>query len=162
MILIFPFFFKEFDSRKKPSDDIPYEIVVREKLSKPDDDTTPKIELKPKEYLELAKKKGLKVSEDDLFVKSSTIEKKSKDDTRHWKHLKYPYRTDQLLDVFQELMFLYSVEAELARRERETALDQDVKKLEKRLSELEKTMKDETLREVKRSAERRKVKKDDK
>ena len=151
---------REFDSRKIPSD-IPYEIVVRDKLSKSDDDTTPKIELKPKEYLELAKKKGLKVSEDDLFAKRSTMEKKSKDDTKHWKHLKDPYRTDQLLDVFQELILLYSVEAELARRERETALDQDVAKLEKRLAELEKTIKDEKLREVKRSAERRKVKKDD-
>jgi len=152
---------REFDSRKMVSEDIPYEIVVRDKLSKPDDDATPKIELKPKEYLELAKKKGLKVSEDDLFVKRSTMEKKSKDDTRHWKNLKDPYRTDQLIDVFQELMLLYSVEAELARREREIALDQDVAKLEKRLVELEKTMKDEKLREVKRSAERRKVKKDD-
>lgn len=150
---------REFDSRKKITEDIPYEIVVRDKLAKPDDDATPKIELKPKEYLELAKKKGLKVSEDDLFVKRSTIEKKTKDDTRHWKNLKDPYRTDQLLDVFQELILLYSVEAELARRERATALDQDVAKLEKKLAELEKTLKDEKLREVKRSAERRKVKK---
>ena len=151
---------REFDSRKKVSEDIPYEIVVRDKLSKPEDDDTPKIELKPKEYLELAKKKGLKISKDDIFTKSSTMEKRSKDDIRHWKNLKDPYRTGQLLDVFQELMLLYSVEAELARRERETALDQDVAKLEKRLAELEKTLKDEKLLEVKRSVERRKVKKD--
>jgi len=158
---IMPSVDREFDSRKQSSADIPYEIVVREKLAKPDDDSTPKIQLKPAEYLELAKKKGLKISEEDLFPKRSTIEKKSKEDTRHWKHLKDPYRTDQLVEVFQELILLYTVEAEISKREREVAHGKDIQRLESRLEKLEKTLKDEKLREVKNSAERRKGKKDD-
>ena len=158
---IMPSVDKEFDSLTQSPEDIPYEIVVREKLAKSDDDTTPKIEVKPAKYLELAKKKGLKISVDDLHPKRSTMEKSIKEDTKHWKHLKDPYRTDQLIDVFQELILLYNVEAEITRRERETVHEREIKNLERRLAELEKAMKDEKLRAVKQSAERRKGKKDD-
>jgi len=152
---------REFDSRKQTFEDIPYDIVVREKLAKSDDNATPRIETKVADYIELAKKKSLKVSAEVLSRKPSTMEKKSEDDTKHWRYLKDPYRTDQLFEVFQELILLYTVEAEISRREREATLDLDVSKLEKQLIELEKTMKDEKLREDKRSAERRKGKKDD-
>ena len=148
---------REFDSRRKNfEEDIPSEIVVKEKLAKSDDDTTPKIEVKPAKYMELAKKKGLKVSEEDLNVKRSTMEKKTKTDPKHWKYLKEPFRTDLLFEVFQELILLYTVEAEIARRERELAEERDIKRLAKRVKDLEKTMKDEKLREVKKSAAQKK------
>ncbi len=143
---------REFDSRKQNADkDIPYEIVVREKLAKTDDDATPEIETKVADYMELAKKKGLKVSEEDLLVKSSTMEKKNIASPKHWKYLKDMFRTDQLFDVFQEMILLYTVEAEISRREREVSQARDIGRLEKRLEELEKTMNDEQLQHVKTS-----------
>ncbi len=143
---------REFDSRKqKTNEEIPYDIVVREKLAQSDNDTTPKIETKVADYMELAKKKGLKISEDDLSVRSSTMEKKNIASPKHWKYLKDVFRTDQLFEVFQEMILLYSVEAEISRRERENSQTRDITRLESRLEELEKTMNDEKLRHVKTS-----------
>lgn len=141
---------REFDSRKqKAGEEIPYDIVVREKLAQSDNDTTPKIETKVEDYMELAKKKGLKISAEDLSVKSSTMEKKNIASPKHWKHLKDIFRTDQLFEVFQEMILLYTVEAEISRREREDSQARDFTRLERRLEELEKTMNDEKLRHVK-------------
>ena len=151
---------REFDSRKKNTDgDIPYEVVVRELLAQPDDDTTPKIVTKVADSMELAKKKSLKVSEEDLFVKPSTMEKKNIGSSKHWKHLKDPYRTDQLFEVFQELILLYTVEAEISRRERDVVQTKDIERLERRQEVLEKIMKDDKLRHVKSTVNKMKAKK---
>ncbi|MCK4973598.1 MAG: hypothetical protein KAS52_09770, partial [Candidatus Heimdallarchaeota archaeon] len=151
---------REFDSRKKNTDgDIPYEVVVRELLAQPDDDTTPKIVTKVADSMELTKKKSLKVSEEDLFVKPSTMEKKNIGSSKHWKHLKDPYRTDQLFEVFQELILLYTVEAEISRRERDVVQTKDIERLERRQEVLEKIMKDDKLRHVKSTVNKMKAKK---
>ena len=150
---------REFDSRKQSLGEKPYEVTVKEKLTKQSDDTTPKTAVKTEEYIQKAKEKGLEVSEEDLFVKPSTMEKKNIGRSKHWKYLKDPYRTDQLFEVFQELILLYTVEAEISRRERDVVQTKDIERLERRQEELEKIMKDETLRHVKSTVNKRKAKK---
>ncbi|MCE7742807.1 MAG: hypothetical protein GOP50_10170 [Candidatus Heimdallarchaeota archaeon] len=140
---------REFDSRKSSIENKPYEVILKEKLAKTADTSTPKTKMKPDEYIQNMKKTGKKITEEDLHVKPSTMEKKNIDSPKHWKYLKDIFRTDQLFEVFQELILLYTVEAELSRRERETAQERDFERLEKRLEELEKTMTDEKLRHVK-------------
>ncbi|MCE7748728.1 MAG: hypothetical protein GPJ51_10030 [Candidatus Heimdallarchaeota archaeon] len=156
---IMPSVDREFDSRKGSIESKPREVTVKEKLAKPDDEVTPKTEMKTDEYLQKVKEKGLEVSEEDLFVKPSRMEKKNKDSSKHWKYLKDIFRTDQLFEVFQELILLYTVEAELSRREREVIQARDFERLENRLEELEKIMKDEKLRHVKKSVNEKKAKK---
>ncbi len=156
---IMPSVDREFDTRKQSLGEKPYEIIVKEKLAKPSDDITPKTDVKTEEYIQKAKEKGLEVSGEDLFVKPSTMEKKNIKGPKHWKHLKDIYRTDQLFEVFQELILLYTVEAEISRRERDVVQTKDIERLERRQEELEKIMKDETLRHVKSTVNKRKAKK---
>ncbi|MCK5409467.1 MAG: hypothetical protein KAJ30_04320, partial [Candidatus Heimdallarchaeota archaeon] len=106
-----------------------------------------------------AKEKGLEVSGEDLIVKPSTMEKKNISSPKHWKHLKDPYRTDQLFEVFQELILLYTVEAEMSRRERDVVQTKDIEILERRQEELEKIIKDDKLQHVKSTANKMKAKK---
>jgi len=146
---IMPSVDREFDSRKQRLGEKPYEVMVKEKLAKPSDEVTPKKDMKTEEYIQKAKEKGLEVSAEDLSVKPSTMEKKNIGSPKHWKHLKDIFRTDQLFEVFQELILLYTVEAEISRREREDSQARDFTRLERRLEELEKTMNDEKLRHVK-------------
>jgi predicted GNAT family acetyltransferase len=115
--------------------------------------------MKTEEYIQKAKEKGLEVSDEDLFVKPSTMEKKNITSPKHWKYLKDIYRTDQLFEVFQELILLYTVEAEISRREREVVQSMDIERLEKKQIELEKIMKDDTLRHVKSTVNKMKAKK---
>ena len=156
---IMPSVDREFDSRKQSLEEKPYEVIVKEKLTKPSDEATPKTEMKTEEYIQKAKEKGLEVSAEDLYVKQSTMEKKNKTGPKHWKHLKDVYRTDQLFEVFQEMILLYTVEAEISRREREVVQTKDIERLERRQEELEKIMKDETLRQVKTTVNKKKAKK---
>ncbi len=147
---IMPSVDKEFDSRKQSLGEKPFEVIVKEKLAKPSDEVTPKADMKTEEYLQKAKEKGLEVSAEDLSVKPSTMEKKNITSPKHWKHLKDIFRTDQLFEVFQELILLYTVEAEISRREREVVQTKDIERLERRQEELEKIMKDDKLRHVKK------------
>jgi hypothetical protein len=156
---IMPSVDKEFDSRKQVLGEKPYEVIVKEKLTKPSDDVTPKKDMKTEEYIQKAKEKGLEVSGEDLIVKPSTMEKKNISSPKHWKHLKDPYRTDQLFEVFQELILLYTVEAEMSRRERDVVQTKDIEILERRQEELEKIIKDDKLQHVKSTANKMKVKK---
>ncbi len=156
---IMPSVDKEFDSRKQSLGEKPYEVVVKEKLAKSSDEVTPKTDMKTEEYIQKAKEKGLEVSDEDLFVKPSTMEKKNITSPKHWKYLKDIYRTDQLFEVFQELILLYTVEAEISRREREVVQSMDIERLEKKQIELEKIMKDDTLRHVKSTVNKMKAKK---
>ncbi|MHA1483664.1 MAG: hypothetical protein ACTSQA_09575 [Candidatus Heimdallarchaeaceae archaeon] len=135
---IMPSVDREFDSRKQVLGEKPYEVIVKEKLTKPSDDVTPKKDMKTEEYIQKAKEKGLEVSGEDLIVKPSTMEKKNISSPKHWKHLKDPYRTDQLFEVFQELILLYTVEAEMSRRERDVVQTKDIEILERRQEKLEK------------------------
>ena len=88
------------------------------------------------------KKTEVQKAAENLNTKASTMEKKPKEDKKHWTNLKSPFRTDQLLDVFQELFQLYAIEAELSRRERELSQERDVDQLQKKVEELENTLKD--------------------
>ena len=115
--------------------------------------------MKTEEYIQKAKEKGLEVSGEDLIVKPSTMEKKNISSPKHWKHLKDPYRTDQLFEVFQELILLYTVEAEMSRRERDVVQTKDIEILERRQEELEKIIKDDKLQHVKSTANKMKAKK---
>ncbi|MHA1465564.1 MAG: hypothetical protein ACTSQ2_10780 [Candidatus Heimdallarchaeaceae archaeon] len=142
---------REFDSRKQSLGEKPYEVEVKEKLTKPSDEITPKTDMKAEEYIQKAKDKGLEVSAENLSVRPSTMEKKNITSPKHWKHLKDIFRTDQLFEVFQELILLYTVEAEISRREREVEQTRDIERLERRQEELEKTMNNEKLRHVKTS-----------
>ena len=156
---IMPSVDREFDSRKQVLGEKPYEVIVKEKLTKPSDDITPKKDMKTEEYIQKAKEKGLEVSGEDLIVKPSTMEKKNISSPKHWKHLKDPYRTDQLFEVFQELILLYTVEAEMSRRERDVVQTKDIEILERRQEELEKIIKDDKLQHVKSTANKMKAKK---
>ncbi len=146
---IMPSVDQEFDSRPLVTEDKSYDVILAEKLAKPEDKITPKTNLTTLEYLQKAKKKDVEQIAENLATKPSTMEKKPKDNSKHWVHLKTPFRTDQLLDVFQELFQLYAVEAELSRRERMSDQERDLEQLEKRLEEIEKTMKDEKLYHIK-------------
>lgn len=157
---IMPAVDREFDSRKVELKKT-LEGKLKQKLAKPEDDVTPKTKQKVDKYIQKLKEEGVEITEEEEKTIRSTMEKRSDESRRHWQNIKEPYRTDQLIDVFNEMMTLFSVSAEIARRERESTLELNVSKLEKRLAELEKTLKDEKLREAKRSAERRKGKKDD-
>ena len=146
---IMPSVDQEFDSRPIVTEDKSYEVILAEKLAKPKDKTTPKTEVTTLEYLQKTKKSDVQKAAENLSIKPSTIEKKPKDEAKHWMHLKTPFRTDQLLDVFQELFMLYTVEAELARRDRVSIEERNIERLEKRLEELEKTLKYEKLYHIK-------------
>ncbi|MHA1223064.1 MAG: hypothetical protein ACTSP3_07380 [Candidatus Heimdallarchaeaceae archaeon] len=68
---------------------------------------------------------------------------KPKDKTTPRTAIKDPYRTDQLIDVFFELMILFEVLAEISRRERESIQEKELEKLAKKVEELEKRLSDE-------------------
>lgn len=140
---IMPSVDQEFDSRKIVTEDKSYDVLLAEKLAKPEDKATPKTNITTLEYIKKAKKSKVEQTVENLSSKRSTIEKKIEDNLKHWQNLKQPYRSEQFLDVFQELFQLNMVEAELARRERESVEERDIYRLEKRLEDLEKTMKDE-------------------
>ena len=158
---IMPSVDREFDSRKLGLGEKPYEVVVKEKLAKTDDTTTPKTDVKIDEYIKKLKEEGVEISEEEETLIRSTMEKRNDGKQRSWANLKDIFRTDQLFDVFQEMILLYTVEAEIARRDRETSMERKIEKLEKQAKELEKSLTDEKLRKVKRSSARRKGKKDD-
>ena len=142
---IMPSVDNEFDSRPIVTENSSYEVILAEKLAKPEDKSTPKTNVTTLEYIQKAKESGVQLKVENLGPKPSTIEKKPKDESKHWHQIKNPFRTDQLLDVLQELFMLYSVEAELARRVRELDQERYLERLEKRLEEIEKTMKAEKL-----------------
>ena len=156
---IMPSVDREFDTRKQSLGEKPYDVIIQEKLTKPSDEVTPKTDMKTEEYIQKAKEKGLEVSAEDLAVKPSTMEKKNIKSPKHWKYLKDIYRTDQLFEVFQEMILLYTVEAEISRREREVVQTKDIERLERKQIELEKIMKDDTLRHVKTTVNKMKAKK---
>jgi hypothetical protein len=133
----------EFDSRKIVTEDKSYDVLLAEKLAKTEDKTTPKTKITTLEYIKKTKKSKVEQKVEDLSTKRSTMEKKIEDNLKHWQNLKNPYRTDQLLEVFQELFQLYLVEAELARRERESAEERDINRLVQRLEDIEKALEDE-------------------
>ncbi|MHA1217157.1 MAG: hypothetical protein ACTSSN_01230 [Candidatus Heimdallarchaeaceae archaeon] len=157
---IMPSVDKEFDSRKSELGLVSPQKKLTEKLAKVHDETTPKTDQKVDEYIEKLKAEGITLSIEEMLTLRSTMEKRSDEQSRPWRVIKDPYRTDQLIEVFQELMLLYSVQAELSRRERDTKLDSTIEKLEKRLEDLEKILTDEKERAIKESHARRKEKKD--
>ncbi|NPD87516.1 MAG: hypothetical protein HGN29_02265 [Asgard group archaeon] len=144
---IMPSVDREFDSRNIVTEDKSYDVLLAEKLAKTKDKSTPKTNVTTLEYIQKTKKTKVQQTVEDLSPKRSTMEKKIEDNLKHWQNLKNPYRTDQLLEVFQELFLLYSVEAELSRRERESAQELDIDRLEKRLEEIEGKMKAEKQHE---------------
>jgi hypothetical protein len=135
---------------------------LEKQLAKVHDETTPKTNQKVDEYIEKLKADGIKLSIEDIGAIRSTMEKRSGEQSRPWRLIQAPYRTDHFIEVFQELMMLYNVQAEISRRERDTQLDLTIEKLEERLKSLEKILSDETERAVRESAARRKAKRDEK
>jgi len=145
---IMPSVDQEFDSRNVVTEDKSYDVLLAEKLAKSKDTTTPKTNITTLEYIKKTKKSKVEQTVESLSTKRSTMEKKIEDNLKHWHNLKNPYRTDQLLEVFQELFQLFMVEAEISRRERESVQERNIDRLEKRLEELEKSLKDEKERAV--------------
>ncbi|MHA1953985.1 MAG: hypothetical protein ACW96U_08575 [Candidatus Heimdallarchaeaceae archaeon] len=159
---IMPSVDREFDTQKSELGlQTPLEKLEK-KLAKIHDETIPKTDQKVDEYIEKLKANGIKLSIEEMGVIRSTMEKRSDEQSRPWRVIKAPYRTDQLIEVFQELIMLYNVQAELSGRERDTELDSTIERLEKRLERLEKILTDVKERAVKESVARRKGKKDDK
>ena len=145
---IMPSVDQEFDSKRVVTEDKSYDVSLAEKLAKPKDKTTPKTNITTLEYIKKTKKSKVEQKVENLSTKRSTMEKKIEDNLRHWQNLKNPYRTDQLLEVFQELFQLYMVEAELSRRERESIEDRKIDQLKKRVDGIEKALDDEKERKV--------------
>jgi len=152
---------REFDSRKSELGLKTPEAKLAKKLAKTKDKATPKTDQKTEEYIQKLKEDGVELTSEDELAIRSTMEKRSDETSRPWRAIKSPYRTDQFIDVFQELMLLSNVQAEISRRERESKLDSSIEKLEKRLEGLEKTMSDEKEKSVRESYARRKEKTDD-
>lgn len=140
---IMPSVDREINSRKIVMEDKSYEVLLADKLAKINDKTTPTTKTTILEYIQKAKKSNVEQKVENLSVKPSMMEKKIEDTTKHWQYLKQPYRADQLMEVLQELFQLYSVEAELARRERESSQERNIERLEKRLEEIEERLETE-------------------
>ncbi|MCG3261096.1 MAG: hypothetical protein H7644_15175, partial [Candidatus Heimdallarchaeota archaeon] len=152
---------QEFDSRKSELGLKTPEVKLAKKLAKTKDEVTPKTDRKIEEYIQKLKEEGVELTTEDEMALRSTMEKRSDETVKRWRVLKAPYRTDQFIEVFQELMMLYNVQAEISRRERDSKLDSSIEKLEGRLENLEKALTDEKERAVKNSYARRKGKRDD-
>ncbi|MCE7738860.1 MAG: hypothetical protein KAU62_06395 [Candidatus Heimdallarchaeota archaeon] len=152
---------QEFDSRKSELGLKTPEEKLAKKLAKTKDKVTPKTDRKIEEYIQKLKEEGVELTSEDEIALRSTMEKRSDETVKRWRVLKAPYRTDQFIEVFHELMMLYNVQAEISRRERDSKLDSSIEKLEGRLENLEKAITDEKERAVKESHARRKGKKDD-
>ncbi len=147
---IMPSVDREFDSRKLMSEDVKApRKEIEEKLAQIRDKSTPITEQKIDEYILKLKEQGVSISDDDELAIRSTMEKRNGTKPKDWKHLKDPYRTEQLFNVIQELILLYAVEAEIARRERDDTFDVTIEKLERRILELEKVKHDDKLLHVK-------------
>jgi hypothetical protein len=139
---IMPTVEREFETQKKELGlEAPLDKLEKQ-LAKIHDETTPKTNQKVEEYIEKLEKEGIKLSIKEISALRSTMEKRPDEQSRPWRAIKTPYRTDNLIDVFQELMTLYNVQAEISRRERDSKLDSSIEKLETRLDELEKTLND--------------------
>ncbi len=151
---------QEFDLRKSELGLKTPEEKLAKKLAKTKDEVTPKTDRKIEEYIQKLKEEGVELSSEDEMALRSTMEKRSDETVKRWRVLKTPYRTDQLIEVFHELMMLYNVQAEISRRERDSKLDSSIEKLERRLKNLEKTLTNGKERAVKESYARRKEKKD--
>lgn len=151
---------QEFDLRKSELGLKTPEEKLAKKLAKTKDKVTPKTDREIEEYIQKLKEEGVELTSEDEMALRSTMEKRSGETVKRWRVLKAPYRTDQLIEVFHELMMLYNVQAEISRRERDSKLDSSIEKLERRLEDLEKTLTDEKERSVKESHARRKGKKD--
>ena len=151
---------QEFDLRKSELGLKTPEEKLAKKLAKTKDKVTPKTDRKIEEYIQKLKEEGAELTSEDELAIRSTMEKRSDETVKRWRVLKAPYRTDQLIEVFHELMMLYNVQAEISRRERDSKLDSSIEKLERRLENLEKTLTDGKERAVKESYARRKEKKD--
>lgn len=151
---------QEFDLRKSELGLKTPEEKLAKKLAKTKDEVTPKTDRKIEEYIQKLKEEGVELTTEDEIALRSTMEKRSDETVKRWRVLKTPYRTDQLIEVFHELMMLYNVQAEISRRERDSKLDSSIEKLERRLKNLEKTLTNGKERAVKESYARRKEKKD--
>lgn len=151
---------QEFDLRKSELGLKTPEEKLAKKLAKTKDEVTPKTDRKIEEYIQKLKEEGVELTSEDEMALRSTMEKRSDETVKRWRVLKTPYRTDQLIEVFHELMMLYNVQAEISRRERDSKLDSSIEKLERRLKNLEKTLTNGKERAVKESYARRKEKKD--
>lgn len=151
---------QEFDLRKSELGLKTPEEKLAKKLAKTKDEVTPKTDRKIEEYIQKLKEEGVELTSEDEMALRSTMEKRSDETVKRWRVLKTPYRTDQLIEVFHELMMLYNVQAEISRRERDSKLDSSIEKLERRLENLEKTLTNGKERAVKESYARRKEKKD--
>ena len=158
---IMPSFDNEFYSRKSEIVIVTSQDQLAEKLAKIHDETTPKTDQKVDKYIDKLKAEGITLSIEEMLTLRSTMEKRSDEQSRPWRVIKAPYRTDNLIEVFQELMMLYNVQAELSRRERGTELDSTIEKLEKRFENIEKILANEKKRIAKENATRSKKKQKD-
>ncbi|MHA1398583.1 MAG: hypothetical protein ACTSSG_07980 [Candidatus Heimdallarchaeaceae archaeon] len=142
-LAIMPSVDKEFDSRQSSLVQASTELKLKEKLAKPKDKTTPRTNTKVDDYILKLKEEGVDLSKEDEKMIRSTMERRRDEKRKHWEAIKDPYRTDQLIDVFFELMILFEVLAEISRRERESIQEKELEKLAKKVEELEKRLSDE-------------------
>ena len=137
---------KEFE--KKFVSEKSFQELLKERLINKEDISTPKTNTTVEEYIQKIKEKEPSaVSSKDwqkiLSVHPSSIEKKSKGSESAWEKTHEWNMIQPLFEALQQIILLYNVESEIARRKREERIDSDINKLEAKIEQLEKLLAEE-------------------